>query len=1174
MKGFGPALVKNGSKQAAAGGTTLGATMGKAMVAGLAAAAAGVAAVGVVLFQTGKTFDEMSKTIRVGTGATGDALKGLEDSAKNVGKNVPASFGDIGTAIADVNTRLGLSGKPLEDISAQFLELSRITGTDVSANIEKVSRVFGDWGVSSEDQADSLDYLFKVSQSTGIGIDELSTKVVQYGAPMRQFGFSFEESAALMGKWSKEGVNTETIMGGLRAGLGKLAKSGEDPAEAFAEITDKIKNAGSTGEATAIAIETFGQRSGPDLAAAVREGRFELDDLITTLDESGETIMGAGEDTMTFSEEWQKFKNNVLVWLEPMGARVFGGLSTLMAEVVDGVQLFGDAWEGNAGKVTGSGLAGFMQRLGGYARTAFDYFQGTVIPSLRDMADYVTGTVVPALQNFGGWLSDNSGTIGVVAGVITAVMLPALVRIGITALVSGAQAVAGWVMQRVAAVQAGVAYVLQSIRIIGTWVAMAAAAIVSGAQTAAIWLMYRLDAIRSAGVYVAQRAVIIGSWVAMAAAAVASGARTAVVWAVQVAGAAATGAIRFLASAGRVVGGWLLMSVQSALHAARMAAAWFVALGPIGWVTAAVIAIAALVIANWDKISAWTKKAWSAVMNWIVGAWRSIRDRTMEILGAIVSWVTGRFTAIRDTTSRIWGAVRDRISSVWTGIRDRTREILSALVTWISDRFTWVRDTTARIWNGVRDKIASVWNGIRDKISDTWNNKIKPVFQAFGDFIKDTVVGRVERGVSLLKSAWQKVANIFRKPINWVITDVWNGGIAKAFNAVADKVGISTRIKDIKKIGAFAKGGRAPTGWALVGEEGPELVDFKTPGRVYTAGQTRGMQDAAGDAKEGQHRHPMGGGWVSKIGKGLKSAWDTAAGWVRGGFANMAESTFKPLINRATSKMAEYGRMGEMGGGLIDSGMDNVLDWIRGKDTEGEGGGFEFNGPMQSGGVHRPARGPITSPYGMRGGRLHGGIDFAGPRGAPVFAMWDGVVHSIKNYPQGSGLSVNLSHGGGKYSHYGHADYGGIPVKAGQSVRAGQRISNIGMTGRTTGPHTHVETWQGGLWNRRNPNALFGIGGARNNGGMLRDNGGLLYPGLNHVLNKTGRPEYTFNERDFHGVRDIVRGGGAGQGSQLSGNLYLETGEFLGVVRGEVSSELNKHARTALRGARGKVGVR
>ena len=235
-------LAKSGEKAGAQAGKGFSARFTSALKVGGAVAAIG-AGVAKGLYEVGQSFNDMRNTIVVGTGASGKALGELETSAKRLGRSTPSSFAEIGTAIADVNTRLGLTGKPLEDISQRFLNLSRVTGTDLQGNIASMTRVFGDWGVEAADQALTLDKLFYASQATGVGLDQLSGKVVQFGAPLRQFGFSLDESIALFGKWEKEGVNTDTVMAGLRAGLGKLSKSGKEPVKAFADVTAAIKNA-------------------------------------------------------------------------------------------------------------------------------------------------------------------------------------------------------------------------------------------------------------------------------------------------------------------------------------------------------------------------------------------------------------------------------------------------------------------------------------------------------------------------------------------------------------------------------------------------------------------------------------------------------------------------------------------------------------------------------------------------------------------------------------------------------------------------------------------------------------------------------------------------------------------------------------------------------------------
>lgn len=291
--------------------------------------------------------DEAYDSIRVGTGATGEALERLKESFDTVYANVPASTEEVANAIGDLNTRLGLTGTALEDLSTQMLNLARITESDVGSVIQSTTRVFGDWSIATEDQSSTLDYLFKVVQSTGVEINNLSNKMVQYGAPLRQMGFEFEEAAVLMGKFEKEGVNTELVLGSLRIALTRMAQEGvTDASAALQQIIEDIENAGSAGEANTIALEAFGSRAGPDMAAAIREGRFEIDELISTLNESGETINKAAEETMSFKEQMVLLKNKVTQALEPLGATLLKTFDRMFPTIEKAIDFVGRLIEG------------------------------------------------------------------------------------------------------------------------------------------------------------------------------------------------------------------------------------------------------------------------------------------------------------------------------------------------------------------------------------------------------------------------------------------------------------------------------------------------------------------------------------------------------------------------------------------------------------------------------------------------------------------------------------------------------------------------------------------------------------------------------------------------------------------------------------------------------------
>ncbi|HUU35012.1 MAG TPA: hypothetical protein VMW48_13190, partial [Vicinamibacterales bacterium] len=177
------------------------------------------------------------------------------------------------------------------------------------------------------------DYLFRASQATGISIDKLATSMVQFGAPLRNIGFELEDSAALLAKWEKEGVNTELALGGLKIALGEFAKEGTDAKTGLEDLIEQITNAETAAEAMALGVTKFGSRAGPDMVAAIREGRFEFADFTEELKTGDETIASATEDTEGFGEAFKKLKNQISVAVGPI-VEDFAGIATSMGNLI------------------------------------------------------------------------------------------------------------------------------------------------------------------------------------------------------------------------------------------------------------------------------------------------------------------------------------------------------------------------------------------------------------------------------------------------------------------------------------------------------------------------------------------------------------------------------------------------------------------------------------------------------------------------------------------------------------------------------------------------------------------------------------------------------------------------------------------------------------------------
>ena len=115
----------------------------------------------------------------------------------------------------------------------------------------------------------------------------------------------------------------------------------------------------------------------------------------------------------------------------------------------------------------------------------------------------------------------------------------------------------------------------------------------------------------------------------------------------------------------------------------------------------------------------------------------------------------------------------------------------------------------------------------------------------------------------------------------------------------------------------------------------------------------------------------------------------------------------------------------------------------------------------------------FTSGFGMRWGRMHSGTDFASKHGTPIYATADGVVIHAE-WLSGYGRLVKIQHEFGIETRYAHMSR--IRVKKGQRVSRGERIGDMGSTGRSTGTHLHYEVRVGG----KAVNPMIYIKAARN----------------------------------------------------------------------------------------------
>ena len=552
----------------------------------------------------------------------------------------------------------------------------------------------------------------------------------------------------------------------------------------------------------------------------------------------------------------------------------------------------------------------------------------------------------------------------------------------------------------------------------------------------------------------------------------------------------------------------------------------------------------------------------TAIGNLIVSAWSNVIYPALSALwgfisgtlGPIVMWfwnsvIQPTFQAIGFIISMVWSTM---ISPIFSAMVAVVRDVLGPAFMWL--------------WNNV---ISPVWGWISDKISGVVNFVADTVFPKI-----KTAIDTAKTGFDNFKTGVETAMNGIKKaaatPVNFVINTVYRDGIKKAFDTIAEKVGLSQRLPSVSPISGYASGGRwrtmlpgytpgkdvyhffSPDGGGAIRMSGGEGIIRPDSLRALggkpwldrvNASRGRGLADV-GDAgaRRGRVSFAEGGVWGA-VGAGF----DAALGWVKDTASAVADIVSDPLgavasliIEPAKALLATissgfWGQILAQAPTLLFESIKNVFK-----------SGVDEQGLAGASGLVDAARRAIGVSYVWGGSSIPPGLDCSG------LVYW---------------AAQQLGLGWPRLTAAGYQS-GSTPIswdakQPGDLLFWGSPAHHVaifsGNGKMVEEPHEGASGREIAIWGSP---TVGRYGGARK-----YDAGGVLPPGVHAAVNATGAPEAVLTARQWADVRALVDRGGAAPDALaraldgLGVSLVLDDGAALDAHIEVVASSVARRSR-------------
>ena len=451
----------------------------------------------------------------------------------------------------------------------------------------------------------------------------------------------------------------------------------------------------------------------------------------------------------------------------------------------------------------------------------------------------------------------------------------------------------------------------------------------------------------------------------------------------------------------------------------------------------------------------------------------------------------------------VFRAIGDAANWVWTNV---LKPVFDTLVNF----FTVVIPNAAN-WlyvNGIKP----AFNGVGDAIKWVWENVIKPVFDTLSNFIQKTIPDAFNAGVDFIKTAWDRIQDIAKAPVRFVIDTVINDGLIGAFNNIANVLPGIDKLPRVALPAGFADGGYTGDGGKYQPAGIVHAGEF-----VFTKEQTKRAGVANLYALAGALAGYANGGLVNPLRNAIIS--QPFSGSHNG--IDFAAPTGTPIGAAGPGRVSSAGWSSYGGGNEIHIDHPNGLqtwyahlssfavklgDMVRAGQLIGQVGSTgNSTGPH----LHYMVLNGGWPSYVNPAPYLDGGGEAGTGGWNPIAGIIDGLVGQFKNAFPAAGMIADLAIGVGKKLLTNVSDF---------IMGNGGKDKGIGSTGL---PYLH-------------------------------DQGGVLNPGLSSIMNATRKPEAILNAQQWADIHRLAMG-----------NTQRAAGVNIGTVHVRDENEMVRLLRTS-----------